>query len=95
MKRITLLDHPVDMAELLTLAQEGPVVLVAPNGKEYLLTEADDFEQEAEQLRSSVRFQAFLDERSAHRRPRRPLTEVAREVEAELAAEVSPSPSDA
>lgn len=94
MKRVNLMEHPVDMTELLTLVQEGPVVLVAPDGKEYLVAEADDFEQEVEQLRASVAFQAFLDERRAHRHPRRTLAEVAREVEAELAAQSSPSPSD-
>lgn len=94
MKRINLIDHPVDMTELLTLMQEGPVVLLAPNGKEYLVAEADDFEQEVEQLRTSTAFQAFLDERSTHRRSRRDLTDVAREVEAELAAQSSPPPSD-
>ncbi|MBX0328415.1 hypothetical protein K2Z83_12085 [Oscillochloris sp. ZM17-4] len=93
MKRINLLEQPVDMTELLTLIQEGPVVLLAPNGKEYLVAEADDFDQEVEQLRASTAFQAFLDERRAHRRPRRAITDVARDVEAELAAQSSLPPT--
>ncbi|WP_129630524.1 hypothetical protein [Candidatus Oscillochloris fontis] len=89
MKRVNLMEHPVDMTELLTLVQTGPVVLVAPDGKEYLVAEADDFEQEVEQLRASVAFQAFLDARRAQHRPRRTLAEVAHEVDTELATQSS------
>ena len=46
MKRINLVEHPVDTTTLLALAQDGPVVLLAPNGKEYVLAAADDFDLE-------------------------------------------------
>ncbi|MEI8306289.1 MAG: hypothetical protein WCF99_04390 [Chloroflexales bacterium] len=86
MKRIDLVEHPVDLAQLLTLVQDGPVMLLAPNGKEYLLAEADDFDQEVEQLRNSLPFQAFLEGRTGHHRPWRALADLAREVDAEGAA---------
>jgi PHD/YefM family antitoxin component YafN of YafNO toxin-antitoxin module len=85
MKRITITDATKDLASVLALAEEGPVVLLAPNGKEYVLAPADDFDHEVEQLRQSAAFQHFLDERSAHKRPRRALADVAREIEAEIA----------
>lgn len=84
MKRITITDATKDLDSVLALAENGPVVLLAPNGKEYVLAPADDFEQEVEQLRQSATFQQFLDERSAKKRPRRPLAEIAREIEAEI-----------
>jgi hypothetical protein len=94
MKRINLIEHPIDMASLLELVQEGPVVLLAPNGKEYMLAEADDFEQEVEQLRNSQAFQTFLEHRAAKNRPRRALADLAREVDAELTAQPTPESSD-
>lgn len=45
------------------------------------------FAQEAAQLRESAAFQAFLDARGSQQRPRRSLVEVAREIDAEVAAE--------
>lgn len=86
MKRMNIKEFPAELVQVFELAQDGPVVLIGPNGKEYVLAEADDFEQEVEQLRQSVAFQKFLDERSARQRPRRPLTEVAREIEEEIAS---------
>ena len=94
MKRINLIEHPIDMASLLELVQEGPVVLLAPNGKEYMLAEADDFEQEVEQLRNSQAFQTFLEHRAEKNRPRRALADLAREVDAELAAQSTPESSE-
>jgi hypothetical protein len=49
-----------------------------------LLEQPDDFEHEVEQLRNSVAFQSFLDERSAQGKKRIPLEDVIREIEAEL-----------
>jgi hypothetical protein len=58
---------------------------------EFLLAEADDFEKEAEILRTSVDFQRFLDERS--RAPQRiPLEEIEAEVEVELARQRKAAP---
>ncbi len=88
MKVINLAEQAIDIAEVLMLAQSEPVVLVAADGREYMVAEADDFDQEVEQLRQSVAFQAFLDERSARNstRPRRSLDEVAQAIEAEIAS---------
>jgi hypothetical protein len=89
MKLINLAEQPVDISYVLELAQKGPVVLLAADGRKYILAEADDFDREVEQLRNSVTFQRFLDERSAYRTTKRriPLDEIRREIEAELAAQ--------
>ena len=89
MKMINLAEQPIDITHILELAQEGPVVLLAADGREYVIAEADDFEQEVEQLRNSLAFQRFLDERSAHKTNKRriPLDVIAREIDAELAAQ--------
>lgn len=39
MKHIDLTAHPLDSQQLLALVEEGPLTLVAPNGKEYLVRE--------------------------------------------------------
>ena len=89
MKLINLAEQPVDITQVLEFAREGPVVLLAADGREYVLAEADDFDQEVEQLRNSVVFQRFLDERSTYQTTKRriSLDVVRREIEAELAAQ--------
>lgn len=89
MKLINLAEQAVDISQVLELAQEGPVVLLAADGREYVLAAADDFDREVEQLRNSLAFQRFLDERSAYQTTKRriPLDEIRREIEAELAAQ--------
>jgi len=92
MKMINLAEQPLDIPHILALAQEGPVVLLAEDGRQYVVAEADDFDREVEQLRSSVAFQQFLDERSAYKTSKRriPLEVVSRQIEAELAAKQPP-----
>lgn len=89
MKLINLAEETVDITQVLELAQEGPVVLLAADGREYVLAEADDFDREVEQLRNSIAFQHFLDQRSAYRTTKRriPLDVIRQEIEAELAAQ--------
>jgi hypothetical protein len=87
MKIINLTEQAMNVADVLELAREGPVVLLTTDGKEYILAEADDFDREVEMLRNSVAFQQFLDTRSAVGKHRTPLEDVAREIEAELAAQ--------
>ena len=89
MKLINLAEQPIDITHILELAQEGPVVLLAADGREYVLAEADDFDREVEQLRNSVAFQRFLDERSTYQTTKRriPLDVITREIEAELAGQ--------
>lgn len=89
MKMINLAEQPIDIIHILELAQEGPVVLLAADGRENVIAEADNFDREAEQLRNSLAFQRFLDERSAYKTNKRriPLDVIAREIDAELAAQ--------
>jgi hypothetical protein len=85
MNIIDLTHQHVDILHALELAHDGPLVLIAPDGREYVLTEADDFDREVELLRSSTAFQQFLDQRLAAKHQRRPLTDVLRDIEAEIA----------
>jgi hypothetical protein len=89
MKLITLSESNPQLGELVALAQAGPVLLLAPDGTTYIFTHADTFDTEVAQLQTSAAFQAFLDERSSRRRPRRPLAEVAQELDHALASEAS------
>jgi len=87
MNIIDLTQQHVDILHAIELAHDGPLVLIAPDGREYVLAETDDFEREVELLRSSPAFQQFLDERLATKHRRRPLTDVLREIEADIARE--------
>jgi hypothetical protein len=85
MNIIDLTHQHVDILHALELAHDGPLILIAPDGREYVLAEADDFDREVELLRSSTAFQQFLDQRLAAKHQRRPLTDVLRDIEAEIA----------
>ncbi len=65
---IDLEKEKVDLAGVISLAKEEPVLLLASDGTEFFLSEADDFDKEVEALRASSAFQRFLDERSASSR---------------------------
>jgi hypothetical protein len=65
MKRIQLPEQPLDLGQLLDMAQESPVVVIATDGTTFLVSLADDFDQEVEQLRHSQEFQSFLDSRAS------------------------------
>jgi hypothetical protein len=86
MRTIELDKEPLDLEAVIKLASQEPVLLVNPEGKEFCLAEADDFEREVEALRGSQAFQRFLDERSASTK-RIPLEEIEAEIERELAAQ--------
>jgi hypothetical protein len=86
MRTIELDKEPLDLEAVIKLASQEPVLLVTPEGKEFCLAEADDFEREVEALRGSQAFQRFLDERSASTK-RIPLEEIEAEIEQELAAQ--------
>ncbi len=64
MRTVNLEERKIDLEAALDLARQEPVLLVTPDGHEFLLGEADDFEKEVEALRNSQAFQRFLDERS-------------------------------
>jgi hypothetical protein len=84
MKTIDLNKEKIDLAEVINIARREPVLIVTPDGKEFCMAEADDFEKEVEALRGSQAFQRFLDKRSASTK-RIPLEDIEAEIETELA----------
>lgn len=79
-------DEEPELSALLAMAGQEPVVLLTADGRQFVLAEADDFEQEVELLRSSPAFQRFLDDRSQCTR-RVGLEEIEVEIERELKAQ--------
>ena len=51
------------LAELLDLAEAEGVLLKTPEGREFILSEVDDFEAEVEALRQNPELLEYLDER--------------------------------
>ena len=88
MKTVNLEKEKLGLGDVINLARQGPVLLLTPDGKEFCIAEADDFEREVEALRGSRAFQRFLDERAAHTRTI-PLEEVEKELEQELEQELA------
>ena len=84
MRTINLAKEHPRLDEVIKLAQKEPVLLLTSDGKEFLISEADDFEQEVATLRGSPAFQRFLDVRSKGKGTI-PLEEIEREIERELA----------
>ena len=83
MRTVDLRGEKVDLPGLLHLAEEDTVLVVASDGHEFIVAEADDFDSEADALRNSSRFQSFLDERM--KSPARiPIEEIEKEIEQEL-----------
>jgi hypothetical protein len=83
MKTIDLQKEKLDLETVIKMARQEPVLLVTPDGKEFCIAEADDFEKEVEALRGSQAFQRFLDDRSASTR-RISLEEIEAEIDQEL-----------
>lgn len=82
MKTIDLNRDKLDLAAVLRLAEHGPVLLTH-EGKEFIMSPADDFEAEVETLRNNVDFQTFLDERRKSQ-VRIPLEEIEKEIDEEI-----------
>lgn len=80
MKTIDLGQQKVDLSAAIDWARQEPVLLVAPDGREFCLAQADDFDEEVEALRQSRTFQEFLDARSACAQ-RIPLEAIERELQ--------------
>ncbi|MFO1434645.1 MAG: hypothetical protein U1F76_31945 [Candidatus Competibacteraceae bacterium] len=80
MKTVNLEERKFDLEAIINLALKEPFVLLAVDGKEFVLAEADDFEREVEALCKSQAFQHLLDERSQSVR-HIPLEEVEAEIE--------------
>lgn len=65
MKTVDLAHQKWDLELVIGMARQEPVLILTPDGKEFCLAEADDFEREVQALRGSREFQSFLDKRSA------------------------------
>ena len=83
MKSVDLRNENLHLSQLLRLAEEDAVLVVAQDGHEFILAEADDFDAEVEALRKSTRFQSFLDRRMSET-SRIPIEEIEKEIEQEL-----------
>jgi hypothetical protein len=83
MKTVNLEKEKLDLKEVINLARKEPILLLTSDGKEFFISEADDFEKEVEMLRGSKSFQKFLDERSLCKH-RIPLEDIVKEIEKEL-----------
>jgi hypothetical protein len=64
MTTIDLRQHKTTIEELLHLADGDIVVIIAENGREFVLEEADDFEKEVAWLSGSAKFIDFLKVRA-------------------------------
>jgi hypothetical protein len=82
MKTVNLQKEKLKLKDVINLARREPVLLITPDGKEYCIAEADDFEREVDALRGSQAFQKFLNERSSCTQ-RIPLEEIEKELEQE------------
>ncbi len=83
MKSIDLLKEQPALSEVIRLAEKEPVLVLAPDGHQFIVSEADDFEAEVEALRNSRCFQRFLDDRMRNQ-TRIPIEDIEAEIEAEL-----------
>ena len=63
MKTVDLKDQEISFDNLLTLAISDSLLILAGNGHEYILEEADEFEKEVMMLGQSEKFMNFLEGR--------------------------------
>ena len=84
-----LRQHDMTVDELLRLATDMPIQVIAKDGQTFVIEPTDDFEQEVARLRQSTRFMAFLAERSAKRQGSISLDELDREIDEALAREAN------
>ena len=83
MRTIDLQKEKVKLSQVIDSARLEPVLLLTTDGKEFILSPADEFEAEIEALRKSRSFQAFLDERMKCD-VRFPLEEIEKEIDIEF-----------
>jgi hypothetical protein len=83
MRTIDLQKEKFELSQLFDTARSEPVLLLTPDGDEFILSHADEFDDEVEALRNSQSFQTFLDERMKCD-IRFPLEAIEKEVEDEL-----------
>lgn len=84
MRTIDLAKNPLNLETIIRIAREESVLLLLPDGKEFCIAEADDFDKEIEALRQSRSFQKFLEQRSENR-GNVPLEEVEEQITREIA----------
>lgn len=92
MKTVDLEKEKLSLEEVINLARTEPILLLTSDGKEFFISEADDFEREVEALRGNQAFQKFLDERSSCT-GRILLEEIEKEIEKELEEQKKPASS--
>ena len=63
MKTINVSSHEKKLSGLLKKASQENLILKAPDGREFILAELDDFDREIELTRQNKEFMRFLDER--------------------------------
>jgi hypothetical protein len=86
MRTIDLTDERLDLDAIIAIATDEPVILLTSDGREFFVSEADDFETEVNTLRASAAFQKLLDERSQDKR-RIPLEEIESDIDTALREE--------
>ncbi len=64
MKTVDLSSTTPTVNELLDFAGEGLILIKTPSGREFVLAEVEDFEDEIARTRQNAELMAFLDERS-------------------------------
>ena len=83
MRTIDLQKEKFELSQIFDSARTEPVLLLTPDGDEFILSPADEFEAEVEALKNSLHFQSFLDERMKCD-VRFPLEAIEKEVDEEL-----------
>jgi hypothetical protein len=63
-------EHPITLDELLKMASKDAIQIISRNGDEFILAQAETFEQEVAKLGNSVPFMQFLATRSKQRKGR-------------------------
>lgn len=68
MKTLTISPRQRAVSALLRRAHRGGVILLSPDGREFILAEIDDFDREIELTRKNDRLMKLLDERAKQTR---------------------------
>ncbi len=63
MKQVDLGLASPSLAQLLAMAQDESIMLIAGDGNSFILEHADDFDREVQQLGENEKFMTFLEER--------------------------------
>jgi hypothetical protein len=82
MKVVEIPDDAAEILRLLEQAQEEDLLLRTPDGSEYTLIAADDFDDEIKRTRANKELMAFLEER-AKQPATIPLEDIKRELDLE------------